>query len=204
MIAELITILLISFKFQKLDGITVQQAIAASVFKSSFEFAVLSTLKLPLKAGIVSLRNITDCGVRRNLLLAGRIQIIYDISNQNISVSTVLAMLTSGAVDGSFALTLHNRLSSQGYTYSITAAAPIIFNNIGTNNPTRNPSFSPTDFLGNVSKDATKIYVGLIAGVVIGGAALILMITYCIYYYMTRKINKYKYVLPELNCVYIN
>ena len=172
-----------------------QQAITTSVFKSSFEFAVMSTLKLPLKAGVVNVQNITDGGVRRNLLLAGRIQITYDISNQNISINTVLAILSAGAIDGSFASILSNKLTSQGYPYSITATAPTILNDPVTNNPTMKPSPSSSDFLSTVGEDATKIHVGLIAGVVIGGAAFILVMTYCIYYYMTRKVNKYKYVL---------
>ena len=173
-------------------GISAEQAISLSDFKSFFESTVLSTLKITVITGKVSVENITDDGSRRHLLSGGNIEMIYSILNQNKSASSVLALLSASATDGSFATSLNNKLNSQGNAFSITVLAPTMYNKFSTNIPSGIPTFTPSGFLGGVRTDSTKIYVALVAGSVIGGTVLVLFIAYLIYFYTTRKSNRYK------------
>ena len=134
--------------------------------------------------------NITDASFRRILLTNG-VSITYYISNQNKSSSSVLAILTAAALDGSFALLINNKLTSQGYSYSLAAAAPVILNPVLISSvaPTFSPTSSPISPKIQSSSKDTNI-PGLIGGSIAGAVAALLALSLTLYYLHRRHRRK--------------
>ena len=136
---------------------------------------------------MVLVLNITDVTIRRTLLTSS-ISILYSISNQALSSSSVLGLLTTSAIDGSFATSLSTKVSARGTPYTLTVSNPIQI----TSSPTLAPTVAPSvRSIKNLALNEGAVRDTIISVTVVCGLVIMLGIAYFYYYYLYRRKLKY-------------
>jgi hypothetical protein len=145
----------------------------SAYFRSDFIATVAFFLGTSFPTGNAKITSITDVQVKRRMLLTNRIEVLYLVPVQNISMSIALKILTRTAQDGTFAIYLNRKLALHSVPFKVSVAQPMKTDR----NPTEAPTMSPTLFVAEShSSDGTSANtIGLIAGGVSVGMLMLIM-----------------------------
>jgi hypothetical protein len=155
------------------NGITAKEALKSTYFRSDFIATVAFFLGTNLPTGSAVIKSISDVEVKRRMLLTNRIEVLYLVPVQNISMSIALSILTRTAHDGTFAIYLNRKLALHSVPYKVSVALPMKTDR----NPTEAPTMSPTVFVAESHKPhgTSANTIGLIFGGVSVGILMLIM-----------------------------
>lgn len=154
-----------------------KEAIKSMYFKTDFVETVAYFLGTSFPTGHAIIKNITDVVVEHRMLLTSRVDILYLVPVQNISMSIALSILTGTAKDGTFAIYLNRKLASHSVPFKVSVALPMKT----LRNPTGAPSMAPSkqESESHPSSGSSANTIGMIAGGVSVG--ILMLIVGCFY-----------------------
>ena len=167
---------------------TAKEAMKSLYFKSDFIATVAYFLGTAFPTGNAIIKSITDVEVKRRMLLASSVNILYLVPVQNISMSIALSILTKAAQDGSFTVLLNRKLGLHSVPYKVSVALPLKTDR----NPTEAPTMTPTILVveSRSSQGITANTIGLIAGVVSVGILMIIVGSFYLIQFCRRKFKR--------------
>lgn len=173
---------------QVVNGVSAKEAIKSRYFKTDFIDTVAYFLGTSFPTGLAVIKNITNVVVERRMLLTSRVNVLYLVPVQNVSMSVALSILTKTAKDGTFAMYLNRKLASHSVPFKVSVALPMKT----VRNPTGAPSMAPSKYESesHPSVGPSANTIGLIAGGVSVGVIMLIMCCFYTAQYCRRKYKR--------------